>query len=284
MSLRPIQIARQILEGPVVGPAFLNWKRKQFLTEAGYCEYFGVFDSFEAARASVPPSPEFDHAALAKSYLEVHVHTVFEYDYPVMWWLQRAFSGGARIVLDIGGSVGVHYYGYRRYVDMPADLTWRVAEVPSMVAIGRELATKSDGGALSFTDDLAGALSGTDVWTTSGAIQYIEDARPSDLLKRCEMRRPRHLLLNKLPLYAGKDFVTTQNLGDGCFSPVHIYNRRRFIADIEKLGYTLRDQWEVNERSLRIPGHPERSFGGFSGLYFNANDEPVGPAMTPGTN
>jgi hypothetical protein len=32
-----------------VGPAFLNWKRKQFLTEAGYCEYFGVFDSFEAA-------------------------------------------------------------------------------------------------------------------------------------------------------------------------------------------------------------------------------------------
>ena len=283
MSLRPIQIARQILEGPVVGPAFLNWKRKQFLTEAGYCEYFGVFDSFEAARASVPTSPEFDHAALAKSYLKVHVNTVFEYDYPVMWWLQRAFSGGARIVLDIGGSVGVHYYGYRRYVDMPADLTWRVAEVPSMVAIGRELATKSDGGALSFTDDLAGALSGTDVWTTSGAIQYIEDARPSDLLKRCE-KRPRHLLLNKLPLYAGKDFVTTQNLGDGCFSPVHIYNRRRFIADIEKLGYTLRDQWEVNERSLRIPGHPERSFGGFSGLYFNANDEPVGPAMTPGTN
>ena len=143
-----------------------------------------------------------------------------------------------------------------------------------MVAIGRELATKSDGGALSFTDDLAGALSGTDVWTTSGAIQYIEDARPSDLLRRCETR-PRHLLLNKLPLYAGEDFVTTQNLGTGCFSPVHVYNRARFIKDIEDLGYTLRDHWEVNERSLYVPGHSERCFGSFSGLYFLANDLPI---------
>jgi putative methyltransferase (TIGR04325 family) len=278
MSLNPIHVARRILEGPVVRPAFLNWKSKQFLSDAGYCTYFGVFDSFASARASLPLSPEFDHAALARSYLEVHCNTVFEYDYPVMWWLERAFRGGARSVLDIGGSVGVHYYGYRKYVDMPRDLTWWVAEVPAMVSIGRDLATKRDGGALRFTEDLTHALSGTDVWTTSGAIQYIEDARPSDLLRRCAVR-PRHLLLNKLPLCAGEDFVTTQNLGAGCFSPVHVYNRSRFIGDIEALGYTLCDQWEVNERSLYVPGHPMRSFSGFSGLYFLANEEAAGPAM-----
>jgi putative methyltransferase (TIGR04325 family) len=271
MSLRPLRLARQILEGPVARPAFLSWKHKQFLSDAGYCDYFGVFDSFASARASLPASPGFDHAPLARSYLEVHCKTIFEYDYPVMWWLERAFRSGATAVVDIGGSVGVHYYGYRRYLEMPPDLEWRVAELPAMVAIGRELADRSDGGALRFTEDLAGSLPGAEVWTTSGAIQYIEDARPSDLLRRCETR-PRHLLLNKLPLYAGEDFVTTQNLGSGCFAPVHVYNRSRFIEDIEVLGYTLRDHWEVNERSLYVPGHPERCFGSFSGLYFLAND------------
>jgi putative methyltransferase (TIGR04325 family) len=269
-------MARQVLEGPVARPALLRWKRKQFLSEAGFCDYFGVFSSFAAARASLPASSEFDHATLARGYLKEHCRSVFEYDYPMMWWLDRAFRGGASVVLDIGGSVGVHYYGYRSYLDMPRNLEWRVAEVPAMVQIGRELAAKSDGGALRFTEDLGRSLAGANVWISAGALQYFEEGRPSELLKRCEAAlRPRHLLLNKLPLYAGEDFVTTQNIGDGCFSPVHVYNRDRFIRDIEDLGYTLRDRWEVHERSLYVPGHPERTIAAFSGLCFVADEAPA---------
>jgi len=53
-----------------------------------------------------------------------------------MWWLDRAFRHGARNVLAIGGSVGVHYHAHRRYIDMPPEVTLRVVEVPAIVSAG----------------------------------------------------------------------------------------------------------------------------------------------------
>jgi putative methyltransferase (TIGR04325 family) len=265
------QIMRELLEGPVTRSALLRWRRQQFLAKEGFGFYFGVFDSFAAARAWLPPSPEFNHDALATEYVEVRTQQVFAYDYPVMWWLDRAFRHRARSVLDIGGSVGVHCYAYRLYIDMPPEVTWRVVEVPAIVSIGRKLATERGAAGLFFTDDLEEALTsaGAEVWISAGALQYMEDARPGDLLKRCR-EMPMHLLLNKLPLYEGDDFVTTQNIGEGCFAPMHVFNRHRLIRGVEELGYTLRDRWAVHERSLYLPGYPERSFPSFTGLYFAA--------------
>jgi putative methyltransferase (TIGR04325 family) len=170
------------------------------------------------------------------------------------------------------GSVGVHYYAYRKFVDMPPTLTWRIIEVPAIVAIGRKLAAERGATMLSFTEDLQEGLTsaGADVWISSGALHYMENARPSDLLKRC-IEMPMHILLNKLPLYEGDDFVTAQNIGDGCFAPMHVFNLDRLIRGVEALGYTLRDRWAVHERSLYLPGYPERSFPSFTGLYFAAD-------------
>jgi putative methyltransferase (TIGR04325 family) len=265
------QIIRELLEGPVTRPALVRWRRQQFLAKNGLGFYFGLFDSFAAARASLPPGPEFNNDALASEYVEVRTRQVFAYDYPVMWWLDRAFRHGARSVLDIGGSVGVHYYAYQLYIDMPPGVTWRVVEVPAIVAIGRKHAADREAANPFFTEDLGEALAGdgADVWISAGALQYMEDARPGDLLKRSN-EIPTHLLLNKLPLYEGKDFVTTQNIGEGCFAPMHVFNRDRLIRDVEALGYTLRDRWPVHERSLYLPGYPERSFPSFTGLYFAA--------------
>ncbi|MGJ3700439.1 methyltransferase, TIGR04325 family [Variovorax sp. AFSI2.2] len=261
------QVVRQILEGPVTRPALQRWRRQRFFSEAGFGSYFGVFNSFEEARDWLPTGPEFDHAALAEEYVNVRTKKVFAYDYPVMWWLERAFRVGATKVVDIGGSVGVHFHAYRRYFEMPAALSWRVVEVPAIASIGRELASQSEANGLSFTDDLAPALDGNDIWIAAGSLQYFEDSHPGDLLQQCE-RRPRHVLLNKLPLYDGEDYVTAQNIGAGCFAPLHVYNRQSFIQKIEALGYTLRDQWQVQERSLYLPGFPERCAPTFSGLYF----------------
>ena len=265
------QIMRELLEGPVTRPALLRWRRQQFLAKAGFGFYFGVFDSFAAARAWLPPNPEFNNDALATEYVEVRTQQVFAYDYPVMWWLDRAFRESARSVLDIGGSVGVHYYAYRFYIDMPPGVTWRVVEVPAIAPIGRELAIERAASGLSFIDDLEKALANADVdaWISAGALQYMENARPGDLLKR-SMEMPMHLLLNKLPLYEGDDFVTTQNIGAVSFAPMHVFNRDRLIHGIEALGYTLRDRWAVHERSLYLPGYPDRSFPSFTGLYFAA--------------
>lgn len=261
-----VQLVRKVLDCPIVEPAWVRWKHRQFLSEHSAC--FGVFNDFAEARASLPPSREFDDPALAKDYVEVRTKRVFAYDYPVMWWLERAFQSGARKVLDIGGSVGVHYYAYQRYLAAPPNVRWQVVEVPAMVRIGREMAAQLQVGALEFTEHLEPALEGSDVWIAAGSIQYFEDARPSDLLRRCTAR-PNYILLNKLPLYSGEDFVTTQNLGEGAFAPLHVWNREKFIQDIVASGYELRDEWPVLERSLYLPGHHRRrSVPSFSGLYF----------------
>lgn len=263
------RIVRRLLNGPVARPVLLQWKREHFLSSEGYGFYYGVFESFKEARASLPRSKEFDHEPLAEEYVDVRSKRVFAYDYPVMLWLFRAFQAGAASTLDIGGSVGVHYYAYRRYIQMPAALTWAVVEVPTMATIGRNLAMTSAATALSFTEDLNQAVmaSASDIWISAGAMQYIEDVRPARLLEQCVVR-PKHILLNKLPLCSGDDFVTTQNIGSGSFVPVQVFNRGRYIEEIEAHGYTLWDKWDVPERSLSLPGYPGRSLPSFSGLYF----------------
>lgn len=282
-SLRDVLF--RLKDKPLVRPVYLRWKRGQFLSPDGYCAYFGLFDSFVAARAWLPPNPEFDHEPLAAPYVNVVSKKVFPYDYPVMRWLERALNAGSTSVLDIGGSVGVHYYAYQPYIDMPSALSWHVIEVPAMVAIGRDLAGTNAAAALTFSDQLDEAIASRayDIWISAGAIQYMEHGRPDQLLQKNRLR-PSHVLLNKVPLYDGPDFVTTQNIGKGAYTPVHVYNGARFVQDIEALGYELRDRWEVPDRSIHIPGHAERMCPHFTGLYFASHTygrRPVAPVELP---
>ena len=41
-------------------------------------------------------------------------------------------------------------------------------------------------------------------------------------------------------------------------------------GDTGPRGYRLKDEWAVHERTMYLPGHAERSFAAFSGLYFTA--------------
>ncbi|MEJ8853437.1 methyltransferase, TIGR04325 family [Variovorax robiniae] len=270
-TISPLKIVRNALEDSIFRPSAMRQSRDHFLSPEGMGSHFGVFESFAEAREWLPPSREFDLDVLAVEYMRVRTKKVYAYDYPVMWWLDRAMRNGATRVLDIGGSVGVHYYAYRRHIEMPADLAWCVVEVPAIAAIGENMATQQGMAQLSFTTQLHGALAASahDVWLSAGAIQYVEDGRPDRLLKSSSAR-PTHLLLNKVPLYGGEDFVTTQNIGGGAFAPVHIYNRDGFIHDIESQGYTLMDEWTVADRSMSLPGHVDRSIPNFTGLYFVA--------------
>lgn len=267
----PTQLVRKLLEGPVTRPALMQWRLRQFLSPEGFATHFGLFGSFAEARKFLPPSPEFDEEALTEEYASVRTKKIFAYDYPVLWWLSSAFRSGANSILDIGGSVGVHFHAYKKWLQFPQDLSWTVVEVPKVVQVGRRLAQVQAAQALRFSSDLSGtvARSVSNVWIVAGALQYLEHPSFADLLCQCR-KRPQHLLLNKLPLYDGDDFVTTQNLGQSCFAPVHIFNRARFIESILAEGYILADEWAVCERSFYLPGHEERSFPCFTGLYFTA--------------
>ena len=260
------QVKRAIRRLPGVRCIDLERERARFLVHPH--SNAGVFRSFEETRAWLPKSREFDAAELADHYLTVRTQRIFEYDYPVMFWLATAISSGARRILDIGGSVGVHYIAYRRVMTYPLDLTWTVAEVPSMARIGGELARQRELSGLRFIDSSEMAPLEADVWLSAGAIHYFEQ-QPEEILA-CASRRPRHIILNKLPLYDGEPFVTAQNLDKGLFAPHHVYNRMQLVSSIASMGYALVDEWSVSERDLYLLGRPEKSFPQYSGLYFIA--------------
>ncbi len=252
-------------------PLVRDWRRRRavahFLSKEGFASCYGVFADFGEARRFLPPNKEFDDEALARMYVDQRLDRIFGYDYPVIHWMGEAFRNGSTRVFDIGGSVGVHFYAYRRYLGYPSSLAWEVYETPAVVRMGREMAARERAVALTFTQELEPASVHADIWISAGAIHYLEHWRPNLLLGACR-DKPEHVILNKLPLYEGDDFVTSQNLIEGAFAPHHVYNRGRFIADIEGAGYALMDSWEVPERALRIPDHPERSIPHFTGLCF----------------
>ena len=265
----PIQLIRQFLEGPLTRPALMRWRHKRFMSKDGFASYSGVFRTFDQARQSLPASPEFDEESLQEEYVSERTKRVFAYDYPVMWWLAAAFRNGGSRVLDIGGSVGVHFYAYQQFLELPKGLQWTVAEVPAVARVGQRLALERGTGALVFCTDFDEALnqSDADIWIAAGSLQYLEHPSISQLLRQSGSR-PQHILLNKLPLYDGDAFVTTQNLGANCFAPVHVFNKAAFIESIVAEGYILKDEWAVFDRSLYLPGFADRSLPCFAGLYF----------------
>ena len=242
--------------------------RAAFLSPAGFTRCWGVYASFAEARAAVPSSAEFDTESLVDAYVRERTSHVFAYDYPVMWWLREAFAAGARSVFDIGGSVGVHYYAYRPHLTFPAELTWAVREVPTLVRRGRELAARWGAPGLTFTETVDAPDADAAVWLTAGALQYVESAASLGAWLATSRRAPDHVLINRIPLYDGPAFVTVQNIGDGAFAPFHVYQRRAFVAEVEAAGYRLVESWETPERQFRLFDDPARSFGPFSGAYF----------------
>lgn len=240
-----------------------------YLSKWGQGYHHGAFNSFAEARAWLPRTPEFSFPDFADEYINERSHRIYSFDYPVLLWLRRAFDEGASSVLDIGGSVGNQYYAYGQYVDFPAELSWHVHELPAFIKIGQELADKRHARRLTFSDKLVPEELNADIWIAAGALEFMEELVLDRLIGQAR-QRPRHVLLNKLPLHDGPTFVSTQNIGNGSFVPHHVYNRQQYVAAIEKAGYRLVDSWSVPDRRFQVPGQPENSFDEYSGLYFKA--------------
>lgn len=243
-----------------------NRYRRWFESRSGYAANWGVFRTFHEAAASVAPSPGFNQASLASEYND-RLGRVFPYDYPILFWLQQIFAGATSAsLLDIGGHVGVHYYAYRNYLSYPPQLTWWVCEVTEIANAGRVRAERAGAKELNFTTSFADLDSRpADIILSAGALQYVERPLLWEVLARANAK-PAHILLNKIPLYQGEDFVTLQNIGSG-FSPHFVWDRKEFVKRFEQIGYRVVDEWCVLERHFFLFDDPIRSFGSFSGLY-----------------
>jgi putative methyltransferase (TIGR04325 family) len=224
--------------------------------------YRGVYASFAEARASVPQQKlgfDLEAPGLYRDRLD----SVFPSDYPVLFWLTRALRD-ASSVFDFGGHVGVSFYAYRKYLDFPPNLRWRVSDLPGIAEEGRQLAAERGERALSFTDKFSDA-DGFEILLAAGSLQFVET--PFGAALHGLVTKPRHILINKLPLYDGEPFVTVQNTVRS-FNPCRVDDRQQFIDAVLAEGYELVDQWRNADLSCRIPLHPERSIAAYTGLYF----------------
>ncbi len=180
-------------------------------------------------------------------------------------------------VFDLGGHIGVAYYAFRKYLHFNPNLHWTVCDVPQVVQSGREFAAGLQAAQLSFTTNFREA-SGTDILLTAGAVQYIETPLAEILASLA--RKPTHLLINRVPLSSGQDFVTLQRIGPQ-IHPYHVFRRDAFLDSLRGLGYRLVDSWEISETfcgSCVIPFHPDKTVEPYSGLYLRLESDETGEA------
>jgi putative methyltransferase (TIGR04325 family) len=235
----------------------------------GYGAFRGVFASFAEAARSAPNNKPLGFAT--QDYAEEFADRrsrIFSFDYPVMFWLAPLLRRPAKL-FDYGGHCGTHFYAYAQYIDYSPEMQWVVCDMPEIMQYGEKIAAEQGKKQLTFSGRFTDA-DGVDVLLAAGSLQYVESPTFSESLATLKTL-PRHLVLNKLPLYDGRTIVTLQN-GRVAFHPMYVFNRKDFIDSICRLGYKLVDQWTVPSHAGRIPFHPEASFPAHSGLYFRLPD------------
>jgi putative methyltransferase (TIGR04325 family) len=224
--------------------------------------FSGVYASYDAALADIPSTRRagWDNAEATSIWLE-QPDPVAPSSYPLFFWLTQIARNDTTL-LDYGGSIGLTYYGFQRRAVMPPGLRWVVVEVPRMAEQGRIAATRYSATCLEFVTDIAAAPP-ADILLSAGALQYMQHSVPG--LLEMIAYRPRHIILNKLPLTAGDSYWTLQNFGPAV-SPYRIFDKDKFMRYFETAGYAVRDEWPVTDLSCDIPFWPRHSVPRFTGM------------------
>lgn len=229
--------------------------------------FSGVYASFAQAADAAPKARPIGYdAAKSEDWYLGKFNTVLLEDYPVLFWLRSAFED-SHSLFEIGGHVGVAYYGFAQVLSYPADLVWTICDVPTVVAAGEALARERGRTNLRFVIDPAQS-EGSDIVLAAGALQYVDAPGLAQTIAAFR-HRPKHVLINTTPVYDGPAFVTLQNIGTA-YCPYRVFNRKELLRSMKSLGYSLVATWQ-KERAFRIPGHAERSFDHYSGFYFRAD-------------
>lgn len=262
------------LAEPVYRRQFLRFRRP-----GNACH--GVFDTYAEARAiaqSLQAPATYDLDDAGRLYRE-RLERIVVSDYPSIYWLSRLLDAGERKVFDLGGHIGISYYGFRRYIDYPGDMQWLVHDLPAMARAGRAHALQHDPERRLAFSDQPEAADGCDVLFTSGALQYLDYTLP-ELLQRLQ-HRPSHVLVNLTPMHPRCSFFTLQNIRIA-ICPYRVTAVPEFIAGMESMGYALIDHWQSRERSLRIPFRPGYEVDSYHGFYFANPDRSRGkPVAQP---
>jgi|GEM_PF-213831 len=235
----------------------------------------GVYKTFSEAIRALPSDSRISHnqsdiheCSAVSELVSRTLGRLEPFDYPLIPWLKLAFTDSST-VFDFGGNVGVSYYAFQKHLTYPENLRWVVCELSEIVKAGEKIAEETKSLNLSFTTEFAN-VDGVDILLTCGTLSYVEPSL-AELLKPLKAK-PRHLLINYIPCYEGKTFITLQNIGYA-FSPYKIQKRTELLASLASLGYDLIDSWK-DGRTCSIPFHPDRFVRAYHGFYLrlNSND------------
>lgn len=230
----------------------LTWSQAEYINH-----FYGVFPTYAAALSALPAQSEsgWEHDELvAADYFQPSL-------YATLFWLVQIVREGTRII-DFGGATGQTHREYVRRVALPKSASWTVVDLAPAIRRGRELAIAHGITGLAFAERIDN-LQGCDIFLSRGCLQYVE-APLSDLLSSLPAL-PEYLLLDKIPLSDGPSIVTIQNLHFSA-APYKIFNREAFLAPLLQRGYTVVDEWPVQDLSCAIPFHPESFLAAHSGL------------------
>ena len=263
------RVSRNAWRLPVVGQVLALDYARSFARRPPN-RFRGVYESFAEAEATVPKDAlvGYDHAELAGLYRH-RMEKANQSDYAVLFWLKGILDEHS-FVFDVGGHVGVSYHGWRNYLSYRPGMRWLVQDVPAIVKVGAELARERPSAGLEFTSDVADAR-GCTIFLAAGSLQYVDESLPAMLARIGTL--PRHLIINKLPMYDGETFVTVQSTGRA-FHAYRIYNRAAFVADLTALGYRVVDDWSNREQHCEIPFTRGRDIDAYSGYYFVRDASP----------
>ena len=260
------QLADYVMCIPPVLALRKSRARKRFQSADSPHMFYGVYPCFDTAADAVPANSHqgYDIPEAANLYDE-RTRQVYPADYPVMLWLTKAFTDGARHVLDLGGHIGVSYYAYRNFLDYPAELRWTVYDVPAVLARGRRFAEQHDSDAcLGFCEHLH-EVDPVDVLLASGSLQYTRE----HLVEHIDTLnvRPQWVVLSQLPVIETATFYTLQCLGF-TYCPYRVQQHAELVEQMHDAGYRVVDHWDNLEKSLELVGYPDLSLDRYRGYCF----------------
>jgi putative methyltransferase (TIGR04325 family) len=226
--------------------------------------FSGIWPSYEDAQKAIPEGRAVGFDNLETATFLGQRASIRASDYPVIFWLRELIQPKTHI-FDFGGYSGILYRSYAPYLHYPEEIQWTVYDVPTVVAVARKMQQKGPlemERQLRFTDMLDGA-NHADIFLASGSLHFCKETL-AEVLQSLEAR-PKHLLLNKLPLTEGPAFVTLHNMGPA-MAPYKIFNTDEFTADLKALGYRMVDRWSNPDFSCYIPLHPESTVKEYTGM------------------
>jgi putative methyltransferase (TIGR04325 family) len=239
--------------------------KRSFDAASGRLRIFhGIYPDFAAAIRDIPAGrlEGHDNEASVLRLADARLR-IFPFDYPIMFWLQKLLPG-CQLLFDLGGGVGISYFGYRKFLQYPEAMTWLVAELPTVAAVGARIARQESAAALRFTTSLE-ELPRADILLAAGSLQLIE--KPFELLDSVPSLPP-HVLINKVPLLRNLPAAVTLHNTGAAFCAYHLFNRAQFVAGFQAFGYELKDEWATPDLSAHIPYFPEYSVPAYTGFYF----------------